>query len=523
MSNSTASRAFANLNGNYELKGSAGRQQKAVTVDGVTLNGPLSDNRDGERFLEDAFQIIMNEAVKKGTDVTEKVCDWKEPGKLREIMDLELRETGENHERLLQRCHDVAKYSVKTSHPRFFNQLFAGLDHHSLAGRFLTEALNSSQYTYEVAPVFVLMEEVVLSTLRSLIGWDSGDGIFCPGGSISNLYAMNLARYRAFPEVKQRGLWAVPRLAVFTSKECHYSVGKSASVLGVGLQNVHPVKVDERGVMIPEDLDEQIEKAKSQGSVPFLVSATSGTTILGAFDPLDKIADVCEKHKLWFHVDAAWGGSALLSKKHKHLLKGIDRADSVAWNPHKMLMAGLQSSAFLMKDSSGLLKQCHSANATYLFQQDKFYDMSYDTGDKSIQCGRKVDCLKLWLMWKATGTLGLEQRVDRAFAYTRYLVEEMKKRGGFQLVVEPQFVNLCFWYVPPSLRGEEGSEGYQEKLSKVAPTIKERMVKKGSMMVGYQPHQDKVNFFRLVVISPQITRADLDFFLDEIESLGRDL
>ncbi|MGH0180606.1 UNVERIFIED_CONTAM: hypothetical protein FKN15_004686 [Acipenser sinensis] len=210
-------------------------------------------------------------------------------------------------------------------HPRFFNQLFAGLDHHSLAGRFLTEALNSSQYTYEVAPVFVLMEEAVLSTLRSLIGWDSGDGIFCPGGSISNLYAMNLARYRAFPEVKQRGLWAVPRLAVFTSKECHYSVGKSASVLGVGLQNVHPVKVDERGVMIPEDLDEQIEKAKSQGSVPFLVSATSGTTILGAFDPLDKIADVCEKHKLWFHVDAAWGGSALLSKKHKHLLKGIDR------------------------------------------------------------------------------------------------------------------------------------------------------------------------------------------------------
>ncbi|MGH0188036.1 UNVERIFIED_CONTAM: hypothetical protein FKN15_027653 [Acipenser sinensis] len=276
MSNSTASRAFANLNGNYELKGSAGRQQKAVTVDGVTLNGPLSDNRDGERFLEDAFQIIMNEAVKKGTDVTEKVCDWKEPGKLREMLDLELRETGENHERLLQRCHDVAKYSVKTSHPRFFNQLFAGLDHHSLAGRFLTEALNSSQYTYEVAPVFVLMEEAVLSTLRSLIGWDSGDGIFCPGGSISNLYAMNLARYRAFPEVKQRGLWAVPRLAVFTSKE-------------------------------------------------------------------------------------------------------------------------------------------------------------------------------------------------------------------------------------------------------VAPTIKERMVKKGSMMVGYQPHQDKVNFFRMVVISPQITRADLDFFLDEIESLGRDL
>nr|BAL22277.1 cysteine sulfinate decarboxylase [Anguilla japonica] len=511
-----------------ELMQGTGYREDGVPVpvalqNGQHLNGPLPDHAEGQHFLKEAFRIILEEALCQGTDTKEKVCEWRDPEELRAILDLELRDGGESHDQLLRRVRDVAKYSVKTSHPLFFNQLFAGVDYHALAGRFLTETLNTSQYTYEVAPVFVLMEEVVLSQLRSLVGWEAGDGIFYPGGSVSNMYAINLARYRAFPQVKLRGPWAVPRLAVFTSQEGHYSIRKAASFQGIGLGNVFMVNVDERGRMIPEDLDLRIELAKMQGAVPFLVSATSGTTIQGSFDPLDRIASVCEKHGLWMHVDAAWGGSVLLSKKHRHLLNGIERADSVTWNPHKMLLTGLQCSVFLLKDTTNLLKRCHCANATYLFQQDKFYDVSLDTGDKSVQCGRKVDCLKLWLMWKAVGTQGLEERVDKAFTYTRYLVEEMKKREGFRLVNEPQFVNVCLWFIPPSLRGMEDSEDYREKLSKVAPNIKERMMRKGSMMVGYQPQKGRVNFFRMVVLSPQISQEEMDFFLDEIERLGRDL
>ncbi|XP_048839885.1 cysteine sulfinic acid decarboxylase [Brienomyrus brachyistius] len=490
---------------------------------GHPLTTGLEDQGDGQSFLKEAFNVILEEVLRRGTNVQEKVCEWQDPAELSALLDLELREGGENQQQLLKRVQDVARYSVKTCHPYFFNQLFSGMDYHSLAGRFLTESLNTSQYTYEVGPVFVLMENEVLSKLRLMVGWPDGDGIFCPGGSMSNMYAMNVARYRAFPQVKVQGMWALPRLAIFTSQESHYSVCKAASFQGIGLENIFTVKVDERGCMIPEDLEDKIELARSQDSVPLLVSATSGTTIQGAFDPLDRIADICARNSLWLHVDAAWGGSVLFSSAHKHLLKGIERADSVAWNPHKMLMAGLQCSVFLMKDTTDLLKRCHCANATYLFQQDKFYDVSLDTGDKSIQCGRKVDCLKLWLMWKAVGSRGLGQRVDKAFENTRYLVGKMKMREGFQLVNEPQFVNVCFWFIPPSLRGSEGTEEYQEKLSKVAPIIKERMVRKGCMMVGYQPQKGRVNFFRMVIISPQITRKDLDFFLDEIERLGNDL
>uniref|UniRef100_A0A8D0KY70 Glutamate decarboxylase like 1 n=1 Tax=Strix occidentalis caurina TaxID=311401 RepID=A0A8D0KY70_STROC len=348
------------------------------------------------------------------------------------------------------------------------------------------------RYTYEVSPVFLLVEEAVIKKMIEFIGWEEGDGIFNPGGSVSNMYAMNLARYKFCPEIKEKGLSGLPRLVLFTSEECHYSMKKAASFLGIGTENVYFIKTDERGKMIPEELEKQ-------GSAPFLVCATAGTTVLGAFDPLDKIADICEKHGLWLHVDASWGGSALISRKHCRLLHGIHRFQN------------------------GLLKKCYSAKAAYLFQQDKFYDVSYDTGDKSIQCSRRPDAFKFWLMWKALGTTGLEERVNRALALARYLVEEIKKREGFQLLLEPEYANVCFWYIPPSLRKMEDGPEFWQKLHQVAPIIKERMMKKGSMMLGYQPHQGKVNFFRQVVISPHVSREDMDFLLDEIELLAKDL
>ncbi|KAI4532094.1 hypothetical protein MG293_017359 [Ovis ammon polii] len=543
-------------------------RKNMVLVDGVILNGPTTDAKAGERFVEDACRLIMEEVVLKATDIREKnltinsyhidhlsyckslkVCEWRPPEELKRLLDLELRDAGEPHHRLLERCQDIIRYSVKTNHPRFFNQLYAGLDYYSLVARFMTEALNPSVYTYEVSPVFLLVEEAVLKKMIEFIGWKEGDGIFNPGGSVSNMYAMNLARYKYCPDIKEKGLSGLPRLILFTSAECHYSMKKSASFLGIGTENVCFVETDGRGKMIPEELEKRVQEAEKEGAAPFLVCATSGTTVLGAFDPLDEIADICERHGLWLHVDASWGGSALMSRKHRRLLQGIHRADSVAWNPHKMLMAGIQCCAFLVKDKSDLLKRCYSANASYLFQQDKFYDVSYDTGDKSIQCSRRPDAFKFWMAWKALGTLGLEERVNRALALSsvlawgeihpggradeiqvHYVLMEfisltcMNIEGFIGTSMEkPEYANICFWYIPPSLRQMEEGPEFWAKLHLVAPAIKERMMKKGSLMLGYQPHRGKVNFFRQVVISPQVSREDMDFLLDEIDLLGRDM
>lgn len=483
-------------------------------------SGP--DHAKHEHFLKAVLHLLLEEVVFRATDRHSKVVEWMEPDQLRKRLDLTLREEGVTQDDLLKQLKDVVKYSVKTGHPYFINQLFSSLDVYGLVGQWITDALNPSVYTYEVAPVFTLMEFQVLATMADHVGYKEHDGLFSPGGSMSNLYGMLLARYSHFPDVKKRGTNGLGRLVVFTSVDAHYSLAKSAMTLGLGSDNLILINVNHDGRMDVNHLKESISKAREEGATPFMVCATAGTTVLGAYDPVDAVADVCQDEDLWLHVDAAWGGGALLSPRYKHKLKGIHRADSVTWNPHKLLAAPQQCSVFLTRHV-GLLKECNSASAAYLFQKDKFYDTSYDTGDKHLQCGRRADVLKFWTMWKAKGTKGLEKHIERLFEMSEAFVKQIRDREGFVLLMEPQCTNVCFWYEPPSLRGQRCHPNYHTRLHAVAPLIKERMVKTGSMMVTYQPLREKPNFFRLVLQNSQVNHDDIHYFVRQIEALGSDL
>lgn len=204
-------------------------------------------------------------------------------------------------------------------------------------------------------------------------------------------------------------------------------------------------------------------------------------------------------------------------------MKYIFRADSVTWNPHKLLAAPQQCSTFLIRHKD-VLKAGHSSNAKYLFQKDKFYDTSYDTGDKHIQCGRRADVLKFWFMWKAKGSYGFEKHIDTLFDNAQYFLELIRKREGFRLVLDkPECTNVMFWYEPICLRGCENDPDYKERLHKVAPKIKERMIKEGSMMVTYQPQGDFVNFFRIVFQNSALDHKDMVYFANEFDRLGKNI
>lgn len=177
-----------------------------------------------------------------------------------------------------------------------------------MAGEWLTATANTNMFTYEIAPVFILMETVVLSKMRDIIGYKGGDSILAPGGSISNLYAFLAARHKMFPGYKEHGPRGLPGdLAMFTSDQCHYSIKSCSSVCGLGTENCVSVPSDEFGHMIPSELERLILERKARGQIPFFVNATAGTTVLGAFDPLDEIADICQKYNCWFHVDVSIG------------------------------------------------------------------------------------------------------------------------------------------------------------------------------------------------------------------------
>jgi len=302
-----------------------------------------------------------------------------------------------------------------------------------------------------------------------------------------------------------------------------------ANVIGLGTSACIRIECDSFGRMKVDNLREMIKSSISQGKRPFFVNATAGTTVLGAFDPLEEIADICEEFQLWMHVDGALGGSVLISSKHRNKMKGCNRADSISWNPHKAMGVPLQCSAFLVRHKA-LLHECLSSQANCLFQTDKLYG-EYDVGDKSIQCGRKPDAFKLWLTWKSKGTIGFEAVIDKLYENASYFRTKIKEKPNFLLVLDsPDSLNVCFWYIPPTLVVNNPHEplssiniksNFGQALHKVTAEIKACMQSRGNTMVAYQPLGNKPNFFKICMNSPTCTHQDLDFVLDEIVQISQ--
>ncbi|CAH2054369.1 unnamed protein product, partial [Iphiclides podalirius] len=443
-------------------------------------------DQKGNTFLNKAIKIIMEE---RNGNVP--LIEFKNPKELETILDLDFSSGVDDNE--LERCvRKVVKYSVKTNKASFRNQLYGGTDPYGLSGAWISEAFNTSQYTFEVAPAFTLVELKMLNHILRLFGIPNGDGIFSPGGSISIMYALVAARYKAFPQVKSKGVRDLPELVIFTSEDSHYSLMKGAHWLGFGTDNVKRIATNEIGQMRLDNLEAAILREKELGKQPIIVNTTAGTTVLGAIDNLESVAEICERHGIWMHVDACWGGSLMLSPKYRNGLKGIERANSISWNPHKMVGAPLQCSVFLIREK-GLLHAANCASAQYLFQQDKFYDVSYDTGDKSVQCGRKIDAFKLWMIWKARGDSGLGLLADHAMEMAEYCAEA------------------------------EDTEWW-ELMHKITKKIKELAMVSSRLMVSYTPLRQHKNFFRLpFTFHPMLEKADVLDMLQSIEDCGEQI
>ncbi|CAH0731826.1 unnamed protein product, partial [Brenthis ino] len=472
---------------------------------------------NGHSFLNKIFGILKDESAHHVP-----LIQFKHPKELEEVLSEELDMSRRvNDSELEQIVRKVLQYSVKTNKTTFRNQLYGAPDPYGLAGAWIAEAFNTSQYTFEVAPVFTLIELNVLNHILNLFNIPDGDGIFSPGGSISMLYALVAARYKAFPEVKTKGMKNIPEMVIFTSEDSHYSIKKAAHWLGFGTENVKVIKTNDQGQMVLAELDKAIQNEISAGISPVFVNATAGTTVLGAIDDLVGIADICKKYEIWMHVDACWGGSLMLSPKIRDKLRGIERANSISWNPHKMMGVPLQCSVVLLREK-GLLHVANAAAAQYLFQQDKFYDVRYDTGDKSIQCGRKIDAFKLWMIWKARGDIALSHLMDHVMEIAEFCLNTIAVKDGFRLVSAPiQCPNVCFWYIPKFMRHQEENDQWWNTMHKITPKIKELLTLSSRLMVAYCPLRQHKNFFRLAfTFHPKIDDKQVLEILNSIEECG---
>ncbi len=471
-----------------------------------------------DALLHRAAQIAA-EHLERNLDRNQPIVDWRAPEELERLLALELPRQGRPVDQVLSEAEALLSLSVRTGHPRFFNQLFNHLDPAAVVGEWLAAVANSSMYTYEAAPVFTLMEEKLSERLCGLAGFDQGEALLNPGGSISNLMAMLAARTRAFPRARVDGFSAEDRPVVFASAEAHYSIARAASILGFGLRGMRTVPCDERGAMIPEELEESVAAAEAEGLRPFFVCATSGTTMAAAYDPIEAIAEVAGRHQMWLHVDAAFGGNVLFSAEHRQRMAGIERADSMCFNPHKTMAVPLHCSALLMRDR-GLLHDTFETRADYLFHDTD--EGNRDRGDMTLQCGRRVDALKLWLAWQAQGDEGYGARVEHAFENVGHARRMVLERDSLELIREPMGCNLLFRWIPAEWRGTPLAERPIERIDAMNVELRERLKRSGEVMLNYSKIDGR-EALRLVLTHPELSEQDLVEVFDAVEKVGESL
>lgn len=522
------------------IENNKGSLQKSVEEEDDDGLWTRASERQELLFLEEVAQHLV-EYHRNSTRATEPVILFNHPLEVLKTFEelgvpIECKAADKSVDisQLTSAIDAVLRSSVRSSHPMFMNQLYAGVDPIALAGEWASSVLNANVHTYEVAPVLIEIERAMLAKIAKLWRGENADGsapphdgLFVPGGSIANLYSVILARERVCPEAKKTGM---PSGYVgFCSEQSHYSYKKCAHMIGLGMDNMIKVDCGPDGAILPEALKNAIDKVKATGNRPFYVGATAGTTVLGAYDPFDALADICAEEDIWLHVDGAWGGAAMVSKTHKHLMKGAERADSFCWNPHKMLGIPLQCSIVLSRQP-GQFMAANSYKADYLFQPDK-NNTAYDLGDRTFQCGRKADALKLWLAWKYRSDAGWEALVDHSFSLAKFVESEVKSdaTGAWVLAAEAQCANVGFWYIPPRLRPfnkDTASIEQFEEIAKIVPKLKDRMQRAGDAMIGFQPVSalNLLNFFRLVLPNPRHnSEKKLRALMQRMDLAGQDL
>jgi len=395
----------------------------------------MSDINSDLALFNELAETLISEEDKN------PVANRIDSNKLYDSIDLSLNDSAMVDDEFKTVLRDVLISTPKTATNLFFNQLFGGRQSKAVLGDLLAVMLNNSMYTYKVAGPQVGIEQEIIRKSCDLIGYgEQSNGTFPTGGSMSNYMALVMARDAKDSHCKSEGM--TKPMVIYTSEESHYSTAKNASFAGIGRNNIRFIPADSNGQMIAEKLEEKIIEDLGRGFVPTFVNATAGTTVLGAFDPINPIADITEKYKIWLHIDGAYCGGVIFSDKYKHLVQGVERSDSFSYNAHKMLGTPLTCSIILVNDKKHL-HDSFSNDADYLYQTD---GDDFNLGKTSFQCGRRNDALKFWTLWKSVGTSGLKSIVEQQFELAAIARKYVRSNSDYTLYSFDDSISICFNY-----------------------------------------------------------------------------
>lgn len=399
--------------------------------------------------------------------------------------------------------------SIRLHHPRYMgHQVSAPLPMAALLD-LAAALLNNSMAVYEMGPAGTAMEVNVVKWMGEKLGLGKNSGgIITSGGTLGTLTALLAARQaQAGFDVWNEGVGA-NNLAVIASEQCHYCASRAVKVMGLGSGGFIAASTDGQFRMTAGTLKDAFARAEAEGKKVFAVVASACSTSTGSFDPIDDIADVCRNKGVWLHVDGAHGAAAILSDKYRHLLKGVERADSVVWDAHKMSLMPSLVTAVIFKNNDDSYK-AFAQQAPYLLDKTAKAGR-FNQAERSYECTKRSMSLKLYGSLKLLGTRVFSDHVDATFDLARSFSSMIRDSSDFELAVAPQANIVCFRHVP---EGESDPDALNA-------AIRRRLLEDGRFYI-VQTQLPRGLYLRVTLMNPFTTTADLEELLEKIRNLGR--
>ncbi len=331
--------------------------------------------------------------------------------------------------------------------PNFFAYFPANKCRASILAEMVTATLGAQCMSWATSPAATELEQRMMEWLTNMIGLpDDFTGVIQDTASTATLCAILSARERASDfKINREGLSNQPKYTVYCSEQVHTSIDKAVMIAGIGTNQLRKIAVDDKFALLPEELEKSIREDLEAGFHPLCVVSAYGTTGSTAVDPINAINTLASQYNLWHHVDAAYAGTALICQEFRDLGKGIERADSLVFNPHKWMFTNFDCSAYFVRDKDALINT-FSITPEYLKTNED--DLVNNYRDWGIQLGRRFRALKLWFVIRDFGLEGLQERIRSHISYAKWLEEKIRSENDFFLLAPVNFNLVCFHYKP---------------------------------------------------------------------------
>jgi aromatic-L-amino-acid decarboxylase len=456
-----------------------------------------------------------NSVIRLMADYLGNLCDRKvyrhtSSRKIRDRLDAALPTKGIDFDDLLKVFREtIIPFSRQNAHPRMFGYVQSPGTPLAAFADLLASTLNANLTVWRSAPAPVEMERLTIDWIRQILGFNSeAGGLFVSGGSMANLAAIAAAR-QAKDDLSGR-------LRMYASNETHFSVAKAAALLGIGRENMRLVAIDERFKVRVNDLVAKITADLKAGYVPLCVVANAGTVNTGAVDPLAEIREVADRFQLWMHVDGSYGALAILAESARKLFAGIERADSVALDPHKWLYLPVDVGCVIYREPQiARAAFAHEAQYTRIISEEA--DEAFAFWDYGPELSRRFRALKVWMLLKGVGLDSLGEAIESNLACARYLESMVRASDDFEMAAPVELSIFCFRHVPAQLRSEspETIDAFNERLLIALQRDGSSYLSNATLGARFA--------LRGCVLNYRTTLRDMDILLDDLRRVAKSL